>query len=387
MGFFFRCGVFPVLFILGLQTSLAGDRLHLEGGAILTGNIESVAKEAIRLQTDYAGLLTVDLNKVKGLVSDQEFLLPLKEGEAVGRLQVEEGGRNWFLVTEDRERQISLEEALLLRPIREVEASPSPPEEELSGETGTPGATGAEKEAKSSTLVEAGPLFFLDRLFPPPPDGWSLESGFNLTGKSGNTDRFDIGITLEAEYERDFDRLDLYGRYNYGTNSGTRNVDEVILGGRYTNFIFDKLGFFVRAEAERDQFEDLALRATSAAGLSYRLRNEEDLRVEFRGGASYRFEDYEDDGSEEFPGMDFGLDVVWKFSPWARFKGNYTFLPSLGKNRSFIFEQDSGFNLPLGMSDRWKLRFGINSQYNNEPEPGRQNTDWRYYARLIASWE
>ena len=359
---------------------------------MLTGKIESVSEEWIRMRTDYA----VDLAKVTGLVSEQEFLLPREEGGVRGRLRVEGSGADWFLVMEERELQISLTEALLLQPVEKSEAG-----EERSGETAekapaamaaAPAPKGQKKEPPQKkrpqpTIAEAGPLFFLDRLFPPPPEGWSLESGFNLTGKSGNTERFDIGVTLDAQYERDFDRLDLYGRYNYGTNRGRRNTDEIVVGGRYTNFVFDSLGFFVRQEGERDQFENLALRSTSAGGISYRLRKEEDLRIEFRGGFSYRFEDYETDGGEGIPGMDFGLDVLWKFSAWARFKGSYTFLPSVDDRQDFIVEQDSGFNLPLGMSDRWKLRFGFNSQYNNEPEPGRENTDWRYYARLIASWE
>jgi putative salt-induced outer membrane protein YdiY len=388
-----RSGPGLLLAFLAAVPPLAGDRLEVQGGAVLTGEIESVTEDWIRMRTDYAGELTVDLKKVTSLVSEQEFLLPREEDEVRGRLRVEGSGADWFLVTEERELQISLTEALLLQPVATGEAGEKGSAETAETAPGdkvtapAPQRGVMETERAQPTIAEAGPLFFLDRLFPPPPEGWSLESGFNLTGKSGNTERFDIGVTLDAQYERDFDRLDLYGRYNYGTNRSRRTSDEIVVGGRYTNFIFDRLGFFVRQEVERDQFEDLGLRSTSAVGVSYRLRNEEDLRLEFRGGVSYRFENYENDGGEEIPGMDFGLDVLWKFSPWARFKGNYTFLPSIDRQEDFIIEQDSGLNLPLGMSDRWKLRFGINSQYNNEPEPGRKNLDWRYYARLIASWE
>ena len=102
---------------------------------------------------------------------------------------------------------------------------------------------------------------------------------------------------------------------------------------------------------------------------------------------SYRYEDYTADGSADFPGMDLGFDVTWQMVDWMRFKGSYTLVPSIRESDSFIFEQDSGFDLPLNESHFWKLRFGVSSQYNNQPDSGREKLDSRFYAELIASWD
>ncbi|MGC9450797.1 MAG: DUF481 domain-containing protein [Oceanipulchritudo sp.] len=219
-----------------------------------------------------------------------------------------------------------------------------------------------------------------------PSGGWALEAGLDLSASRGNTEKLDLTVTVDALLERDHDKFDLYGRYAYGDNRGRTTTNELILGTRYTNFFHDGLGVFIREELERDDFEGLVFRSTTASGLIWRLRQERDLAIEARSGLSYRYEDYADDGYEDFPGLDFGLDIRWRFTEWARFKGSYTFLPSADDFEDFILEQDSGFNVPLDTSDRWKLRFGISSKYNNNPDVGRERMDLRYYARLIATW-
>lgn len=362
----------------------AEDRLQMDNGAVLLGTIERIGSSAIRLWTDYAGVLEVERSKLQSLRSRHRFTLLPKEGEQVeGILILEEETGRWSLLSGEESILLTEEDLLALSLRSETAdegqaASMAVPDKEASPPVARTGKTaGAEK--KSS--------FFLDYFVPPLPEGWSLEGGFNLNGKTGNSKSFDVEFHLAMEWERDFDRLNAYGRYAYGTSNEVRSSDEIVLGGRYTNFIFDRLGFFVREELERDQFENIALRSTSALGLSYRWYNTESLRIELRGGFSYRYEDFEDDGSRDIPGMDFGMDVNWQLADWIRFKGTYTFLPAVDDTGNFIVEQDSGVNLPLSRSQFWKMRFGISSQYNSRPDGNRERTDHRYYARIIASWE
>lgn len=216
---------------------------------------------------------------------------------------------------------------------------------------------------------------------------WTFEGGFNLAGKAGNSERFDVAINLKAELERMHDRLNLYSRYANGTNRGVEAVDELIVGTRYTNFFFDGAGFFARQELEFDRFEGLGLRSTTAAGLSYQFRNEKALRIEARSGFSYRYESYLDADEEDFPGMDVGVDINWQIWERLRFKGSYTFVPSVENFGDFIFEQDSGVSLPLDTKAFWSLRFGVATQFNSMPEGIREKLDTRYYTQLKVSWK
>lgn len=311
------------------------DRVDVLGGAVLVGQIEQIDGGFLHLNTDYAGAVRIELEKVERVTLAVQRDLSLPPDIPVFT------GTHPNLVLPER--------------IRTKDTA---------------------VKDKESTSVEE-----------PLPRGWTFEGGINLTGKQGNSERLDLALVLKAELEREYDRINFYSRYSYGTNRGVRSSDELILGGRYTSFFFEKTGIFVRQETEQDDFEGIRLRNTSAAGITRRIRNVNDLRLEARAGFSYRYEDYVNDGSEDFPGMDLGLEVNWRFVEWARFRGTYTYLPSIRKLDDFIIEQDSGFNVPLDESEFWKLRFGVTSQYNNAPDHGREKLDLRYYARLIASWE
>lgn len=47
---------------------------------------------------------------------------------------------------------------------------------------------------------------------------------------------------------------------------------------------------------------------------------------------------------------------------------------------------DSGFEIPLS-AGFWKLRLGLNNQYNSRPQPGREELDTTYYTRLVLNWK
>lgn len=300
------------------------DRIQTKGGALLTGRIISETETHYRLQTAYAGEIAVLISEV---------------------VEVARGGP------------------------AEVSGAPASLESRTKG---------AGKGGSGGRPTGPGPRKKGD---------WKLEGGLNLTGKAGNTDRFDVAVNAKAEWEREHDRFDFYGRYAYGTNRGLEAIDELIVGTRYTNFFFDGAGFFAREELEFDKFEGLSLRSTTAAGLSYQFRNEKTLRIEARSGFSYRYESYLDADPEDFPGMDVGVDINWEFWERLRFKGSYTFVPSVENFGDYIFEQDSGLSLPLDSKAFWSIRFGVATQFNSMPEGMREKLDTRYYTQIRASWK
>lgn len=300
------------------------DRLYVKGGVILLGEIATVTETHYDMETTYAGRLKVLLSEVDKVETGDGRSL-------VAKTNVEEKGK-------------------------------------------------APKVTARPAAVRAKPSSG-------PEQTWKFEGGFNLAGKAGNSERFDVAINLKAELERMHDRFNLYSRYANGRNRGVEAVDELIVGTRYTNFFFDGAGFFARQELEFDRFEGLGLRSTTAAGLSYQFRNEKELRIEARSGFSYRYESYLDADEEDFPGMDVGVDINWQIWERLRFKGSYTFVPSVENFGDFIFEQDSGVSLPLDTKAFWSVRFGVATQFNSMPEGIREKLDTRYYTQLKVSWK
>ena len=331
---------FPVALFSATNPADPLDRLKIQDGAVLTGRIMAVEGESIRVQTDYAGEILVVMDKIVSIEMGipRDILFPEDLMVITGQ-------------TADMHAKV-----------------PEPPPVETKP---------AAPESKPPPAPE------------PERKRWSIDSGLNLVGVQGNTERFDITLNLNAKNERTYDRTDLYGRYTYGSNNNLRSANEIVLGGRYTNFFFKGLGAFGRQELVHDQFRGIELRSTTAAGLSYKIRERPTLKVETRAGFSYRYEIYEDESKEDqdFPGMDFGLDINWRFVEWANFKGSYTFVPSIEDREAFIIEQDTGINLPLDKELLWSFQMGVVSKYDNKPNPGREKLDLRYYARFIKTWD
>lgn len=342
-----RISLFFAMIILaglcfGETKPVSPDRIEIKGGAVLTGNIIESTAEVIRLQTEYAGIVEVQAAKVSKVITRK-----------------------------------SLSEKL---PVGLVSA-PIPPV--LKPKSSQPAIVKKASPTGSKPPVAAKK--------PPSPAkkkyGWELEGGMNLTGNEGNSEKLDIGLNIDTKYLQKFYRLDLYSRYSYGTNRDKLTSDEIILGGRYTNFFYKKFGFFFREELERDKFEGVDFRSTSAGGFSYKIHDSKVLDLEVRSGLSYRYEEKNIGQTKEFPGMDFGLDMNWQFAPWMNFKGSYGFVPSFNDSDEFILSQDSGVTMPLSKTSLWKIRFGLTSKYNNRPTKNKKQLDHKYYVRLIASWK
>ncbi len=318
------------VFAFGKEKAEKEDRLEVQGGPVLTGIIEKSDEEILWLKTDYAGTLQVEVARINRISSYRKIAGTLPRGIPFVDLNA-------------------------------VVAKKAP-------------ATGNATPAKNAASKKMN-------------EGWSLDVGANLSGKKGNTDKLDMTFTVEAQLNQDDYRLDLYSRYGYGTNKGELSSDELVWGGKYTNFLSKNFGVFIREELEHDELEELTIRSTSAAGLSWKVNSSQKLNMETRAGISYRYDDYKSGGYESFPGIDLGLDVQWKFAKWGEFKGSYTMLPTFEDSDAYILEQDSGINLKLDYLNNWSVRFGVWTKYNNQPTGNNENTDVRYYVRVTSSWK
>lgn len=218
---------------------------------------------------------------------------------------------------------------------------------------------------------------------------WRYSLGFDLTGSDGNTNNFGVGLRFNALLEGPNDRLRFYGSYLYQQDNNIRSKDEQIVGVRYTNFFTSHIGWFVRQELERDTFEGVDFRSTSAAGLTYRFINEERMSLEGSAGFSYRYEDYSTPGldAEGFPGLDLGLEFAWQFADWGRLNSSLSYIPSIEDFSEYLIEHESSIDMPLGQSDFWVLRLGVNNKFNSEPGPGRKDLDTTYFIRLLLTWD
>ena len=62
---------------------------------------------------------------------------------------------------------------------------------------------------------------------------WNHSVGFDLSGSSGNTEDFGVGIRLDSSLGNRSREYDLYLAYNYSTKKNSTTVDETKLGAEY----------------------------------------------------------------------------------------------------------------------------------------------------------
>jgi putative salt-induced outer membrane protein YdiY len=219
------------------------------------------------------------------------------------------------------------------------------------------------------------------------PTNWKYRAFLDISGKSGNSEEFGTEIGFKITKDTDAQTTKIYGSYDRTEKDGTKTSDETKLGAEYTSYFTPKLGWFVKTEFEKDDFENLDLRATPALGLSYRFIREKEHKLTGKIGAGYRYEDFNDGTKNKAYGGNVSVDHYWKFASWGEMTNEVTYTPSVEDSNDFLIEHDSGIEIPLGLSESWKLRLGVSNTYNNVVPVGVKELDTSYYARLVVDWQ
>lgn len=332
-----------------------GATLVLTDGSRLEGKLEKIHDGTVHFTTGFAGTLEIEQGLVAGLESDEAVMLRTATGEVFrGPVRVEESGA---VVVDSTAGTVRTGLDTVVAGWKEGDRDPE--------------AVARETELESQVRK------------------WSYRAGVDISGEDGNSEDFATSIQAEAKLEGPHDRLVLYGSYKYKETDSVSSEDEQIGGAKYTNFFTERWGWFMREEIERDVFEGIDFRSTTAGGLVYKFIDQERLYLEGSAGLSYRFEDYTDPAldSEDFPGLDFGLDLSWQFADWGRLVSSVDYIPSIDDFGDYLINHESGVDIPLGTADNWFMRFGLSNEFNSNPEAGREKLDTSYFARLILTWD
>ena len=340
-------------FSLGASLSLSADLVQTTDGSRLNGEIVKIDAGTLHLETSFAGTLEIAMADVASFSSDDPEILRLTTGDVV---------RGPVSATGDGQLRV---------------ATQGGPVTVATADVTTGWAPGERDPAQVAREAELS-----DRL-----RRWSYEAAATLNGKVGNSESTNFGANFDATLEGPNDRLNFYLSAAYGEENANVSANEIIGGANYTNFFANDLGWYARTELEYDEIEAVDFRNTSGAGLTYRFINEERMSLEGRAGASFRFEEYADGGSEEFPGLDFGLDYYWQFAEWAELNTSLSLVPSVDDFEDYRFRHTSNVDLPLAFSDVWKLRLTLDNQYNSQPSGDRDELDTTYAASLLLSWD
>ncbi|MEX0321803.1 MAG: YdiY family protein [Puniceicoccaceae bacterium] len=341
--------------IAAFAVSAHAATLSLTDGSKIEGSLEKVHDGVYYFKTGFAGVLEIKQDLVAGLESDDSVSIRTDGGEVFSGAVSTDGSGNVKVTSSSGAVQ-----------------------------AGLGSITSAWKAGDRDPIVVAKEAEMAGQL-----RKWAYTASVDISGSDGNSENLGSMIQFQAKLEGPKDRLLMYTSYKYKETSGVRSEDEQIGGINYTNFFSGKTGWYIREEIERDSFEGIDFRSTTAGGLTYRFIKKDRLHVEGNAGASYRFESYSNGSldDEDYMGLDFGLMIDWQFADWGKLVTNFKYVPSVDDFGDYIFDHESGIDIPLGTSDAWVMRFGLSNKYNSSVSAGRERMDTTYFTRLILNWD
>jgi putative salt-induced outer membrane protein YdiY len=214
---------------------------------------------------------------------------------------------------------------------------------------------------------------------------WKHSLGFDLTGASGSTDSFGLGIRVDSSLGNKMRGYDFYLSYVNSTKKDQTIVDETKLGIDYDSRFFEELSWYAKTDLENDRLEEVDLRATAAVGLKYSWIEAQNFKTSVRGGAAFRFEDLGSDSIKNLnePALDFGLEHSQNLKDFLFLESDLSFIPNIDDFSDFLFLKDTALVLPLDKKQEWKLRSGLTGTYSSTPVPDKEELDLKYYLRLV----
>jgi len=332
-----------IFFFLTVEGAVA-DKVILENGDILTGTVEKVVEGKLTLKTDYAGIIEIQMGKVKQIISDNPLAVHLTSGEVVtGKVKPSEEGK------------------------LEVEASPE----------------------RGATTVEMGKIASIN---PPPKEVPKWHGNVTAGGyiQSGNTDRKGASFSAEVLRRTENDRFKMRYIFNYGEANGEMDTRNHYGEIKYDYFFTKKFYGFVGTELLNDIFSDTKLRTFVGPGAGYQLWDDPVKSLLFEAGFSYfnwnRYEGQDEDGISARLGFDFRYNIF----KWLNFTDRYVIYPTIGKGGMFFWRNEAALTIPLGeipaLGGRWSLKFANILDFNSDPAPGFKKLDVQWIGALQFSF-
>ncbi len=346
-----------------LATSIHADQITTSDGSSLIGKITRIQDGSIHLTTSFAGEIMILQSQVASMQTDEPLIFQLSDGR------------------------------ILTQPL-----SPTPP----SGIPSMDILAAGDALSPAQPLADPVPSMDEESIDKTVPNPWKFEGAVGISGKSGNADKDDFSGALKALLENPQYRIECNLRYQMSesrisTGENQRTADETIGSVNYTSFFRPNLGWYAKQSLERDRFENLELRSLSSVGLTWKTINRERFRLEFNSGLGYRYETYGFDlnqdgwddrtGSSGSPSIDFGLKLYSKLTDWLEWNSSLDVSPTSERLSDYRMDHLSTVDIPLGVSDRWKLRFSLANQYKSNAPSHTEKLDTSYSLSILLKWD
>ena len=351
------------LAILALAAiALAGPRAVADvvittNGSRIVGKLERMGPDGAVIVTEFAGKLQVPADKVASITTDQQVTVQFDSGDRlIGTLVDASNGDGVVMKSSIGDIPVERERMTDVWP----EGSDSPDVVVL-------------KKKQAVELAAVTPTWTV-----------TLEGG--ATRKEGNTDKLEGHGRLEVKRKTSLDLLTFFMYGEYSEENKVRSDNEYGGGIRYESRFEDSRDYFwySRLRLEHDEFEDLDLRATVAAGVGKYWIDKPDRQFRTDVGVGYRSESNADGTDSDDALVDLGLDYRIDLAPWVQFTHESDFTPTWDDFGDYLLRLDTALIFPF-QNEEFKLKVGMRNEYDSRPVKGSERLDNTYYTSIVLS--
>jgi putative salt-induced outer membrane protein YdiY len=209
-----------------------------------------------------------------------------------------------------------------------------------------------------------------------------LQLGGQFNGGNTKTDLIDVVGVFERNTKEQMRQIDVGGQW--GQNRGRQTANRWWLNSNFDWPVHDKWIAFVTSKNEYNEPANLDYRGTLSAGGGYRFVFEDKRRLIVRFGPAYTVEIFISPYNiRHTPDIFSELELRWPVFQRTTLEQKMRVQPSLLNWELVRVFSTTGLMVDLDEKDRWKLRVGLQYQYNSRPNPGRVPSDYMTTLSLV----
>jgi putative salt-induced outer membrane protein YdiY len=308
-------------------------------GDVIHGKITGADEKNVKIKPQFGGELTVPLEKVFSMETDQATPLRLKDGRQLNG-KLEKGPAPGTVIIED------------------PKLSPAP-------------------AAKLVDVVGIGDL--------PPEVLWSGKVALGITIQDGNTRGKTFFGSFDGERRTKADLIEGHAYYTYAEQFGKVTTRKSFARLQYDYKVFHELYVYVGGALEYDKFQDLRLRARGGAGLGYQWIDDKDMELRTEVGAEYVNEEHFVQPDDEFVALRGAFTFGWQITEWLKFREFFEVFPDTERFSHVHSHSETSLTAAI-----WK-GFGIAAvliwDYNSiAPPPRFRRNDEQYILTLTYAF-
>jgi putative salt-induced outer membrane protein YdiY len=215
----------------------------------------------------------------------------------------------------------------------------------------------------------------------PKPPGPAVKikarANVGLSGERGNTDTDNLYLDGQFVARTEKNRYTVGAELKQEKSEGERTANSALAYLKYDHFLSEAWYFYTNGLFEKDEFQDLNLRATLGAGVGHQFFETELTNLSVEAGLAYVDEDYDEAEDDNYTAGRWSLNYdrffFEKFLQFFHFQEGYVSLEDTG---DILFRSRTGFRIPV--YKRFNLTAQYNFDWNSDPAPGKEREDTGY---------